>query len=52
MKEALIKQKEKIEKEKENQSYLKLQPINACNNFNPLNNESLTECYHNVAHQI
>ena len=50
MKEALNKQKEKIERE--NQSNLKLQPINACNDFNPLNNESLTECYHNVAHQI
>ena len=29
-----------------------LQPINPCNEFNPLTNDSKTECYHNVAHQI
>ena len=29
-----------------------LQPIDPSNEFNLLNNNSKTECYHNVAHQI
>ena len=29
-----------------------LQPIEPFNDFNPLTNNSKTECYHNVAHQI